>query len=91
MKMDLREIGWDGMDRIQLAQYRDQRRAPVNMAMNLRVPQNVGKFLSKCRRAASQEVLISVELVVHLTEKKGTCFVLLYSRSLQVGYLTTTL
>jgi hypothetical protein len=33
--MDLREIGWD-MDWIDLAQDRDQWRAPVNMVMKLR-------------------------------------------------------
>jgi hypothetical protein len=38
IKMDLREIGWDGMDRINLAQERDQWRALVNTVMNLRVP-----------------------------------------------------
>jgi hypothetical protein len=38
-KMDLkRELGWDGMDWIELAQDRDQWRALVNMVMNLRVP-----------------------------------------------------
>jgi hypothetical protein len=38
IKMDLREIGWDGMDWIDLAQDRIQWRALVNMVMNLRVP-----------------------------------------------------
>jgi hypothetical protein len=38
-KMDLREIGWDGMDWIDLAQDRDQWRALV---MNLRVPKMLG-------------------------------------------------
>jgi hypothetical protein len=38
IKMDLREIGWHGMDWIDLAQYRDQCRALVNTTMNLRVP-----------------------------------------------------
>jgi hypothetical protein len=38
IKMDLREIGWDGMDWIDLAQYRDQWRGLVNAVMNLRVP-----------------------------------------------------
>jgi hypothetical protein len=33
-----REIGWDGMDWIDLAQDRDQWRALVNMVMNLQVP-----------------------------------------------------
>jgi hypothetical protein len=37
IKMDLREIGWGGMDWIDLAQDRDQWRALVNMVMNLRV------------------------------------------------------
>jgi hypothetical protein len=38
IKIYLREIGWDGMDRIDLTQDRDQWRALVNMVMNLRVP-----------------------------------------------------
>jgi hypothetical protein len=38
IKMSLREIGWDGMDWIDLAQDRDQWRALVNTVMNLRVP-----------------------------------------------------
>jgi hypothetical protein len=38
IKMDLREIGGDGGDWIELAQDRDQWRALVNMVMNLRVP-----------------------------------------------------
>jgi hypothetical protein len=38
MKMDLREIGWDGIDWIDLAQGRDQWRALINTIMNLRVP-----------------------------------------------------
>jgi hypothetical protein len=48
IKMDLREIGWDGGDWIDLAQDRDQWRALVNVVMNLQVPQNAGKFLSGC-------------------------------------------
>jgi hypothetical protein len=38
IKMVLREIGWGGMDWIDLAQDRDQWRALVNTVMNLRVP-----------------------------------------------------
>jgi hypothetical protein len=38
IKMDLREIGWDGEDWIELAQDRDQWRAIVNTVMNLPVP-----------------------------------------------------
>jgi hypothetical protein len=36
--IDLREIGWDGVDWIDLAQDRDQWRALVNTVINLRVP-----------------------------------------------------
>jgi hypothetical protein len=37
IKMELREIGWDGVDWINLAPDRDQWRALVNTVMNLRV------------------------------------------------------
>jgi hypothetical protein len=36
--MDLREIGWDGVDWIELAQDKDQWRDVVNTVMNLQVP-----------------------------------------------------
>jgi hypothetical protein len=38
IKMDFREIGWDGVDWIDMAQDRDQWRALVNTVLNLRVP-----------------------------------------------------
>jgi hypothetical protein len=38
IKMDLREIGWDDMDWIDLAQNRDQWKALMNTVMNLWVP-----------------------------------------------------
>jgi hypothetical protein len=38
IKMDLREIEWDGMDWIDVAQDRDQWRALVNAIMKSRVP-----------------------------------------------------
>jgi hypothetical protein len=47
-KRVIREIGWDGVDWIDLAQDSDQWRALVNTVMNLRIPKNAGKFLSRC-------------------------------------------
>jgi hypothetical protein len=44
--MDLRGIGWDGTDWIDLTQNRDQWRALVNTVMNLRILKKAGKFLS---------------------------------------------
>jgi hypothetical protein len=38
IKMNLREIGWDGVDWIDLAQDRDKWRAFANTVMDLRVP-----------------------------------------------------
>jgi hypothetical protein len=38
IKMDLREIGWDGMDWTDLTEDRGQCLALVNMVMNFRVP-----------------------------------------------------
>jgi hypothetical protein len=37
IKIDLREIGWDGVDWIDMAQDRDQCRALVNTVLNFRV------------------------------------------------------
>jgi hypothetical protein len=38
IKMDIREVGWEGMDWTDLAQDRDRWRAVVNAVMNLQVP-----------------------------------------------------
>jgi hypothetical protein len=46
IKIDLREIEWDGMDWIYLAQDRDQWRASLKTVMNLWVAWNAGEYLS---------------------------------------------
>jgi hypothetical protein len=38
IKMYLKEVGWRGLDWIDLSQYRDRWRALVNAVTNLRVP-----------------------------------------------------
>jgi hypothetical protein len=48
IKTDLREIGWGGMGWTDLAQDRDEWTPFVNTVIQLRVPQNVRKFLSSC-------------------------------------------
>jgi hypothetical protein len=38
IKMDLQDVGWRGMDWIDMAQDRDRWQALVNVVMNLQVP-----------------------------------------------------
>ena len=46
IKMGLQEVGYGGMDWIDLAQDRDRWRTLVTAIMNLRVPLNAGNFLT---------------------------------------------
>jgi hypothetical protein len=61
IKMNLRAIGWDGTDWIDLAQDRDQWRALVNTVTNLRFLKILGNSLVAAQLAASQEGLSSVK------------------------------
>jgi hypothetical protein len=46
MKVDLRYIGWNDMDWIDLAQDRDHWRFLMNTVMNLLIPYDIWKILS---------------------------------------------
>jgi hypothetical protein len=46
IKVDLKEIGLEGLDWIDLAQNRDIRWAVVNVVMKSQVPSNAGNFLT---------------------------------------------
>ena len=46
INIDQQEVGWEGMDWIDLAQDRNRLRALVNAVLNLRVPSNAGNFLT---------------------------------------------
>jgi hypothetical protein len=61
--MDRREINWDGMHWIDLAQDRD-RWTFVGTVMNLRVLCDVMNFLSNCTVTVHREGLSSIQLVI---------------------------
>jgi hypothetical protein len=48
IKLDLRDIGWGGMDWTDLTQDRDEWSALVNSITSLRAPYDFGSFLSCC-------------------------------------------
>jgi hypothetical protein len=64
IKTDLTEIGWDGMDWIDLTQNRDQRRALVNTVMNLGFHKMPRSSRVPAQWASSQEGISSMNEIV---------------------------
>jgi hypothetical protein len=58
--MHFREIGWEGVGRLDLDQDRNQLQALVNTVMNLRLPYKVGNFLTSLMKV-SRERLFSIK------------------------------
>jgi len=56
MRADLKEIGWDGLYRIYLAEYRNKWWILINAIKNVWVPQNVGIFSSYSSKTTLHEV-----------------------------------
>jgi hypothetical protein len=62
IKMDLQEVGLGCGDWKESAQDRDRWRAIVGTVKNLRVPKNLGNFLTSCKDClSSQERLCTME------------------------------
>jgi hypothetical protein len=69
IEIDFRELGWDGMNWIELAQDRDQWRALVNTIMNFWFRKMLGSSCVAAQLAASQEGLsfvVSICIVKYL-------------------------
>jgi hypothetical protein len=62
-KTGLREVGWDGMDWIDLAQDRDQWRTLLNTVMNFGFHKMLGSSSVTAQLVASREWLNSMTLV----------------------------
>jgi hypothetical protein len=63
IKMDLRQIGWDDVDWIALAQGMEKWMTLVNKVMNFGFHKMLGTSLIAAQLAASQEGLSSMKLV----------------------------
>jgi hypothetical protein len=54
IRIDLRAVGWEGVDWMHLDQDRSQRRAVVNTVMNLRIPYYAGNLSTKLFLASEE-------------------------------------
>ncbi|KAJ4447311.1 hypothetical protein ANN_09315 [Periplaneta americana] len=77
IKMDLRELGYDDRDWINLAQDRDQWRAYVRAAMNLRVPQKPVRENPQTIRENTEILLeASKEIGLEVSPEKTKCMIM---------------
>jgi hypothetical protein len=63
VKIDLGEMGWGGIVKIDVAQDRDHWKALVNVKMNPWDPYKGGKFLISCTTGGFLKGLSSMELI----------------------------
>ena len=74
--MNLQETAWGrGLDRIDLAENRDRRRALGNIVINLGVPQNPGNLTSSGTASFSRTILfhgVSYLLVITHNQKSAS-------------------
>ena len=79
IRMDLQEVGYGYVDWIGLAQDRNGWRTLVSAVMNLRVPWNVGNFLTSCK-----PVSCSGRTLYHGVSKLGRCCISQKTRRIAV-------
>jgi hypothetical protein len=90
IKLDLKEIGIDGVNWIQLARDRDQRRAFLKTVMNLWVPYKAGNFLTSWVTISfwRRTLLRGVSYIVCVTLRYVTLRCVVSVSLLQLGFVS---
>jgi hypothetical protein len=73
--MDLRVIGWEGMDWTEVAQDRDKWQILENTVRDLWVPSNAGNFFIRSESIAPQEGLCPISCLTQNDINTYFCFI----------------